>query len=80
MPVGFVLGRDLEKSLPGVALLVSQGESSKTVSLRDVFSDRMAFVTMHPTFALFKVNRIGGQIPMDHRMTPGMKIQPFLAD
>jgi hypothetical protein len=67
MPIGFASGRDLEKSLPRVALLMSFRKSSQTIPFRNIFPDSMPFIAMNPTFALFKVNGIGRQVPMDYR-------------
>ena len=80
MPIGFALGRDLKKGLPRIASLMRHGESSQTISFRDILSDRMALVAMNPAFALFKINGIGRQVPMDHRMAPSVEVQPFLAN
>ena len=79
MPMGFVLGSDLEKSLPWVAFRMSCREGSQAISFRNVLSDGMAFIAMHPAFALFKINGIGRQVPMHHCMAPGVEVQAFLA-
>ncbi len=78
MPIGLSLGRDMEKDLPRITFLKRLGESSQTISFRDILSDSMAFITMNPTFALFKINGIGRQVPMDHGMAPSVEVQPFL--
>lgn len=80
MPSRLLLGRDMEKGLPRIAALIRPGKRSQTISFRDILPDRMAFITMNPTFALFKINGIGRQVPMDYRMTPSVEIQPFLTN
>jgi len=77
-PIGFALGRDLKKGLPRIASLMRHGESSQTIPFRNILSDRMAFIPMNPAFALFKINGIGRQVPMDHGMAPSVEVQPFL--
>ena len=79
-PIGLSLGRNLKKGLPRIAAPMHLGESSQTISFRNILSDRMAFVAMNPTFTLFEINGIGRQVPMDHGMAPIVEVQPFLTN
>ena len=47
---------------------------------RDVFPDGMPLVAMYPSFTLFKINRIGRQVPVNDGVTISMEIQPLLTD
>lgn len=40
----------------------------------------MSFVSVDSSFSLLKINWIGRQIPMEHRVTPQVKIESLLAD
>jgi len=68
MPIGFLLGRNMEKGLPRIAALMRHGESSQTIPFRDILPDSMAFITMNPTFALFKIDGIGRQVIVDPKI------------
>ena len=61
MPIGFLLGRDIEKNLPWIASLMRHGESSQTIPFRDILPDSMAFITMNPTFACSRSTGLEGR-------------------
>ena len=79
IPIGFILGRDLEECLPWIASLVRFRERIQPISFRNILSDCVTLIAMNPALPLFQINRIRRQIPMHYRMAPCMKIQPFLA-
>jgi hypothetical protein len=35
---------------------------------------------MHPALALLQVDRVRGQVPVDHRVTVGVEVEPLLSD
>src|SRR5437660_4488558 len=53
--------------------------SGSAVSRRNIFSDRVSFVTMNPSLALLHIHGIRRQIPVGYRMTIVMKLEPLLA-
>jgi hypothetical protein len=80
IPLGFASGHDLDKSLPRVSTLMNSRESSQAIPFRNFLPDSMAFIAMNPIFALFKINGIGRQVPMDYRMGPCVEVQLFLTN
>ncbi len=72
------LASGLEHRLPDVSSL---GVHRTTRVLRShVLANRVVLVAVNPAFALFEVHRIGRQVPVNHCVTVGMKIKPFLTD
>ena len=45
----------------------------------DVSSNRVALVSVDPTFALLEVHRIGGQVPMDDRVAVLVEVEALLS-
>ena len=43
-------------------------------------SDSVVLVAMDPAFALFHVDRVAGEVPVDDPVAVGMKIQTFLPE
>ena len=67
-----------EDRVPGV--LDSRSQCRRPVGGSDVLADRVPLVTIHAALALLEIYRIGGKVPMDHRMTPPMEVDSLLAD
>ena len=67
-----------EDRVPGV--LDSRCQRRRPVGGSDVLADRVPLVTIHAALALLEIYRIGGKVPVDHRMAPPVEVDSLLAD
>ena len=66
-----------ERGFPRVPTI---GERAGPVLQRHVLADCVALIAVDPSFALLKVNRIGGEIPVDDDVAVGVEVEAFLPD
>ena len=72
-----VKGTLVEDRLPGIAVL--RGERRSRICGGQVLANRMPLVPVHASLSLLQVNRVRGQVPMHHRMTVEVEVQPLLS-
>ena len=72
---------DLEQALPDVVGRVEWVASERlTVLAGDLLADDEALEAVDPALALFEVDRVAGEVPVDDPAAVGMEVETLLAD